>query len=85
MNEIVYNILRKFVEDPLDFKIKIEPQRFDNYCYTVIHFQGKEFITLRQHYLQDYWITDNYHLTDKECRRILRGVEHLQAMKIRNL
>ncbi len=76
MNEIVYNILRKCVESPEEVECKHER---DVYI-------GKKFILSIQYYhSKEGYYNYTHDLTDKECRRILRGMEHVQAMKIRRL
>lgn len=85
MNEIVYNILRKFVEDPENFEVREQPKRWPNFDYVNIRYKGTLLVSLCYSCSRDKWKDSKYYLTDKECRRILRGMEHVQAMKIRNL
>lgn len=76
MNEIVYNILRKCVECPEKVEFK-----YDNEVWI-----GSKFVLcISYRNSNSEYRNHKYSLTDKECRRILRGMEHVQAMKIRNL
>ncbi|CAM0035438.1 hypothetical protein VPH184E373B_0009 [Vibrio phage 184E37-3b] len=76
MNEIVYNILRKCVESPekVEFKGGEDIYIDGEYILCICYYPSR----------QEYFNCANS-LTDKECRRILRGMEHVQAMKIRRL
>lgn len=76
MNEIVYNILRKCVKCPE----KVEFKGGED-----IYINGKYIMKITYHRSRKEYCNYANNLTDKECRRILRGMEHVEAMKIRNL
>lgn len=83
MNEIVYNILRKLVECPK--KVKYEKMVGDyNFIYLDIPITGTQVLTIIAGKHTNPSIVGGVDLTNKDRLRILRGIEHVQAMKIRN-
>ncbi|AUR94257.1 hypothetical protein NVP1193O_126 [Vibrio phage 1.193.O._10N.286.52.C6] len=76
MNEIVYNILRKCVGSPE--KVECKSGRD-------IYINNKFILSIQYYHSKGGYYNYTHDLTDKECRRILRGMEHVEAMKIRRL
>tara|TARA_R110002012_G_C11584554_1_gene605664 strand:+ start:799 stop:1023 length:225 start_codon:yes stop_codon:yes gene_type:complete len=74
MNEIVYNILRKIVESPCEVEYG---------GWGDVRIKGKYVLSIKCR--EGMYYSYHYSLTDKECRRILRGIEYAEAIKIRNL
>lgn len=84
MNEIVYNILRKFVECPE----KVEYNKSDGYYSFIYHYisiSGTQVLKITTNKRANTSFVEDMDLTTGDCLRILRGIEHVQAMKIRNL
>ena len=84
MNEIVYNILRKCVESPE----KVEYEGSSDYRHWEFHYvkiSGTLVVQMQTAKRTGITYGIDIKLTDKECRRILRGMGHVQAMKIRRL
>ncbi|AUR89040.1 hypothetical protein NVP1121O_012 [Vibrio phage 1.121.O._10N.286.46.C4] len=75
MNEIVYSIVRKCVEEPESIELKGGG--------TDIYIKGELIlcISVCQGFLHNF----RYRLNDKDCRRILRAVEHAAAVRLRNM
>ena len=85
MNEIVYNILRKCVESPEKVKYELRNGKHCNFHH--IYINGYEVVRLIECKLVDSILPQGmkFKLTEKECRRILRGMEHVESIKIRGL
>ena len=85
MNEIVYNILRKCVETPKS--VSLESKTYFHMIYVRVKFKGNYLVTLKFNSELNKYSCETFTntLTDKECRRILRGMEHVEAVKIRSL
>ena len=81
MNEVVYNILRKCVESPRKVELKIS----EYFGCTTYYVYVSEVMVVSIFKDGQSLEGNNLTLTDNECRRILRGMEHVEAMRIRNL
>jgi hypothetical protein len=84
MNEIVYNILRKCVECP----DKVECEYSSGYYsweFWSVKVSGVLVLKVQIDKSTGTHSGVDKRLTDKECRRILRGMEYVEAMKIRGL
>ncbi|CAM0037753.1 hypothetical protein VPHK460_0008 [Vibrio phage K460] len=84
MSEIVYNILRKCVESPENVSYDCSAD-YKHWTFHYVKISGTSVVQMQTCKRTDTTLSTGNKLTDKECRRILRGMEHVQAMKIRRL
>lgn len=84
MNEIVYNILRKCVESPEKVEYK-QSDGYYNFKYHYVFISNVQVLKITTNKRINTSFVEGMDLTNENCLRILRGIEHVQAMKIRNL